>query len=269
MKRTLSLIMVLALLAASAVLPALAEGADGSVDQISSATQQSGQPGTGGHPEMPGNGRMPGNGQRPGNRQNPGNGQMPGNEQTPGNGQIPQMPENGQAPAMPENGQVPSVPDNGQAPQSSEIIQEPVTPAQDDQNTGNSPDGQNRVQSGKHEKNERGGKRGNRSGSRDANTEGNFRQRLDFDQMLKDGVITQEVYDTIMSYMKDRSPQQQDDSAGAESAEPPALPDTAGGEPAGMEEDLLKELLDGGMITQEQYDQLLTKLGTPEPEAES
>ena len=63
MKRTLSLIMVLALLAASAVLPALAEGADGSVDQISSATQQSGQPGTGGHPEMPGNGRMPGNGQ--------------------------------------------------------------------------------------------------------------------------------------------------------------------------------------------------------------
>ena len=64
MKRTLSLIMVLALLAASAVLPALAEGADGSVDQISSATQQSGQPGTGGHPEMPGNGRIPGNGQR-------------------------------------------------------------------------------------------------------------------------------------------------------------------------------------------------------------
>ena len=52
MKRTLSLIMVLALLAASAVLPALAEGADGSVDQILSATQQSGQPGTGGHPEV-------------------------------------------------------------------------------------------------------------------------------------------------------------------------------------------------------------------------
>ena len=263
MKKTLSLIMILALLASSAILPALAEGADGSVDQISSATQQNSQPVTGGHPEMPGNG------QRPGNRQNPGNGQQPGNKQAPGNGQMPQMPENGQPPAMPENGQVPSMPDNSQAPQSSEIIQEPMTPAQDDQSTGNSPDGQNNGQSGKHEKNVRGEKHGNRTGGRDANTDGNFRHRLDFDQMLKDGVITQEVYDTIMSYMKNRTPQQPDDSADAENAEPPALPDNAGEEPSGMEEELLKELLDGGMISQEQYDQLLTKLGTPDPEAES
>ena len=36
-----------------------------------------------------------------------------------------------------------------------------------------------------------------------------------------------------------------------------------------VKEELLKELLDGGMITQEQYDQLLTKLGAEETAAES
>ena len=86
--------------------------------------------------------------------------------------------------------------------------------------------------------------------------------------MLKDGVITPEVYDTIMNYMKDRT-SQQDDTASAESTEPPALPEDSGTGPARMEEELLKELLDGGMITQEQYDQLLTKLGTGEAAAGS
>ena len=212
---------------------------------------------------------MPGNGQRPGGGQQP---------QMPNNNQAPQMPANGQNPQMPQmpaDGQAPQMPDNSQAPQMPADGQQTQTPGQDDQNipdngaTQDSQEAQGSAPSGKTVKNGRGGKRGNRNGGKGSEADVNFRKRLDFDQMLKDGVITQEIYDTIMNYMKDRTPQQQDDTASAESTEPPALPEDSETEPAGMEEELLKELLDGGMITQEQYDQLLTKLGAEETAAES
>ena len=64
---------------------------------------------------------------------------------------------------------------------------------------------QNSQQSQLPGQNGRGMKRGNRSGSQSADgtsiRTGKFGKHLDFDQLLKDGVITQEVYDAIAAYM--------------------------------------------------------------------
>ena len=114
------------------------------------------------------------------------------------------------------------------------------------------------------------------------------------DQLLKDGVITQEVYDAIVAYMKEHAPQQAsaadpaDGTTQARGTEQPALPDGAGAEgfqapamPNGAaadgsqapalpedtqtqgentEAELLKGLLESGAITQEQYEALMAKI---------
>ena len=277
MKKTLALLTALALLISAIAIPALAEETSETVDQVTSATaNQNSQTGKGGHG---GRQQMPGR-----------NGQMPNqNGQAPGNGQAPQMPnQNGQAPQMPgQNGQMPQMPNqNGQVPQ---------MPGQNDRGTQDTQDNQNSQQPQLPGNNGRGSKRGNRfdSQSNDGTAvfAGKFGKHLDFNQMLKDGVITQEVYDAIMAYMKEHTPQQQADTAApaegtapaenteppalpdgatpAEGTEPPALPENAQGEPAGMEEQLLKELLDSGVITQEQYDLLLTKISDAETASET
>ena len=124
--------------------------------------------------------------------------------------------------------------------------------------------------------------RGNQNMNQGKGAAGRFRKagmRLDLDQLLKDGVITREVYDAITNYLKEQVSQQADAAVPAEGAEPPALPDgttpaegaeppalpdgtapAEGSKPQGMEEQLLKDLLDSGVITQEQYDLLLTKV---------
>ena len=108
-----------------------------------------------------------------------------------------------------------------------------------------------------------GGRRGGMNG-RQAGTD-RFQQLLD--QMLKEGVITQEVYDAILAYIKAQQPQQPADStAPAEGAEPPAEPD---GNPAPAEQQFLKDLLDKGQITQEQYDLILSGLAPAETPAET
>ena len=167
-------------------------------------------------------------GGRNGNRQMPGqNSQNSQNSRMPGNGQMPQMPgQNGQ------NGQNSQVPGgfagNGR---------------------------QNRGKAGQNGQAVKGGK------------------QLIFDQLLADGVITQEVYDAITAWMNEKVQQAQPDtaaaadgtgatalpetSAPAEGSEPPALPDGAS---AGPEAQLLKSLLDDGVITQEQYDLYLSKV---------
>lgn len=231
MKKTIALLMTLALVISAVALPALAEEPAGTVDQVTSATQQNGQNnqfakgGRGGRQQMPG--------------QNSQNGQMP---QMPGqNGQ------NGQMPQMPGlNGQ------DGQAPQ---------MPGQNDQNS------QNRQTPGK-------GGRNNRQNKFAAGPDGqavNHGKTALFDRLLADGVITQEVYDAIAAWMQQQAPQAQqnaevsaESAAPAEGTEPPALPD--GAAPDGSvnaQEELLKSLLDSGVITQEQYDLLVSALQTP------
>jgi len=86
--------------------------------------------------------------------------------------------------------------------------------------------------------------------------------RLDFEQLLKDGVIDQELYEKIMNYMKERTPQgQPGGTAPAKGSKPPAAPDgVQGQQQGGMEEQLLKELLDNEILTQEQYNLILAKI---------
>ena len=158
-----------------------------------------------------------------------------------GRGNPRQMPgQNGQ---MPGNGQIPG--QNGQMPgQNSQV------PDQNSQGTQN-PWG---MKPGK------GGRRG--GGTAGANGQAVKHGKLAiFDQLLADGVITQEIYDAISAWMQQKAPQaQQDTAAPAEGSEPPALPEGAQGEPAGMEAQLLKDLLDSGVITQAQYDMLLSRI---------
>ena len=246
MKKTIALLMTLALVISAVALPALAEEPAGTVDQATSATRQGGQNsqsakgGRGGRQQMPGQNSQ--NGQTP---------QMPG--QNSQNGQAPQMPgqndQNSQAPQMPgQNDQ------NSQAPQ---------VPGQN---------GQNSRMPG------RGGK-GNRRGGFTAGTDGQtvkHGKTAVFDRLLADGVITQEIYDAITAWMQQQAPQAQQNAgapaegttaegtAPAEGSEPPALPDsTASDGSASAQEELLKTLLDTGVITQEQYDLLVSALQTP------
>ena len=178
---------------------------------------------------------------------------MPG--QNGQNGQNGRMPGNGQMPQMPgQNGQ------NSQAPGSG------VTPQMPGQNVQNSQNGQ---VPGGFAGNGRQGK--GRAGQNGQAVKGG--KQLIFDQLLADGVITQEVYDAITAWMNEKMQQAQPDttaaadgteaqaqpeaSAPAEGSEPPALPDGAF---AGPEAGILKSLLDDGVITQEQYDLYLSKV---------
>ena len=234
MKKILAIILTLSLAVCALALPALAEETAGTVDQVSSATQNS-QTARGGRDQMPGRNNR--NGQAP---------QMPG--QNNQNGQAPQMPgqndQDGQAPEMPgQNGQ------DSQSGQNSQNSQASRTPG----------------------KNNRGGKNGKNS-----RTEKAAKQDM-FNQMLAEGVITQETYDAIAAWMQAKMPQaQQDGTAPAESSEAPALPQDAapaeGSEPPALPENipdnadalqLLKELLDSGVITQAQYDLLAGGVQAP------
>lgn len=218
MKKILAIILTLSLAVCALALPALAEETAGTVDQVSSATQNS-QTARGGRDQMPGRNNR--NGQAP---------QMPG--QNDQDGQVPEMP-----------GQ------NGQDSQSGQNSQASRTPG----------------------KNNRGGKTG-----KSGRTEKAAKQDM-FNQMLTEGVITQETYDAIAAWMQAKMPQaQQDGTAPAEGSEPPALPDgtapAEGGEPPAPPEgapdnsaalQLLKDLLDNGTITQEQYDLLAGGVQAP------
>ena len=183
MKKTLALLMTLALVISALALPALAEETNVTTDQTTSASVQTGK---GGH----GSSR-----------------------------QMPQMP--------------------GQNDQNSQLPQQPVLNDQNSQQALPRMDG-------------RSMKHGGRGG----------RQQL-FDQLLKDGIITQETYDAIAAYLQKNAPQQQDSTAApADEAEPPAAPE---GQPEPPEQKLLKDMLDKGIITQEQYDEYMNKLTPANP----
>lgn len=267
MKKILALLMTLTLVISTAALPALAEEADGTTDAVSSATAVTGK---GSHGGMPGNDR---NGQQPPSM--PGNGR---NGQQPpamsGSGQNGQQP-----PAMPESDQncrndrqAPSMSVNGQNEQGRRNSQQP---------------------SGKPGKGKNGkktqlpkGNPGEDQNSRNSKPE----MRLDFEQLVRDGVIDQELCEKIMDYMKEHAPQaQSEETVSTEGSQPPALPDgtapaegseppaapanvqgrTDGMEQSGFEEQLLKDLLDNSIITREQYDLLLAKIAVVDTAASS
>ena len=84
--------------------------------------------------------------------------------------------------------------------------------------------------------------------------------------MLKDGVITQEVYDAITAWINEKMQPQAEAAAPAEGADAPALPEGADAGADSEQSRLLKSLLDSGAITQEQYD-LLAGAQPPAPAA--
>ena len=194
MKKTLALLMALALVISAIALPALAE--NNTVDQTTSATMQTARGGRGGKGQMPG--------------------------QNNRNRQMPQMPN--------QNGQ---------------IAQPPQLPDQNGQNDQQQFPGKI-------------GRKGFRGGNTAARTE-KLEQWLT--QLVTDGIITQEVSDAILTHVKEQLTQAQTGTtAPAESAEAPAedVPEST------PEEQMLKEMLDSGVITQEQYDQYAARFSAPE-----
>jgi len=247
MKKVFAILMILALVVSA--IPVFAEDAAGA-DAATSATVVSGK---GGRNNGQDSRQMPG-GQQGWDGRQPGNGQ---------NGQqVPAMPGQGrngqQFPGMPGSAQnAPSVPDNSQAAPDSE----------------NTPDTQQAPETSV--KGQKG--RGTRNQVKAGKAGLNKKTAAWLDQWLADGVITQEIHDAIVSYLE----AQQAQAAAAEPAEgtePPALPDGAapaeGTEPPAVPEGeapdspealLLKQLLDSGVITQEQYDSLLPSFQAPAP----
>jgi len=220
-KKIIALFMTLALVISVLAVPALAEENGSSADLVTSATASNGQNNLTGHGR---NNRNVQNGQMP---------QMPG--QNDRNGQVQQFP--------------------GQNDQNSQM---PQIPGQNNQN------GQNGQTPGRNGQMPGKGGRNGRQGKGVAGVSG---MQSVFDQLLADGVITQEVYDAIIAWISQHMPQAPQNTAvsaegteAAEGTEPPALPDAPQDNQADAQEQLLKELLDSGVITQEQYDLLISGL---------
>jgi hypothetical protein len=188
---------------------------------------------------------------------------------------MPGQGRNGQQfPGMPGSAQnAPSVPDNSQGildGQQAPVMPDNSQAAPDSENT---PDTQQAPETSV--KGQKG--RGTRNQVKAGKAGLNKKTAAWLDQLLADGVITQEIHDAIVSYLE----AQQAQAAAAEPAEgtePPALPDGAapaeGTEPPAVPEGeapdspealLLKQLLDSGVITQEQYDSLLPSFQAPAP----
>ena len=162
--------------------------------------------------------------------QMPGSGEMGQAPQMGENGQAPQMSENDQAPQMGENGQAPQMSENGQAPQMGENGQAPQM---------------------------------NGMGPND-----NF-GFIAFETFVEDGTISQETYEAITKFMEENKPELPESM---NEGERPELPEgvTAGERPEmteGEGPDLLKDLLEGGVITQEEYDALAAARAASRPAA--
>ena len=148
-------------------------------------------------------------------------GQMPGRGkqgQVPGNGQQGQMPGNApQAPTDDSSTDSEAQSPDTQAPETNGDAQAPATDAQQPGMPGDRqqpPMGEGMV---------------------------------DFDQLVKDGTISQETRDAIMEYMRNNAPK------GAP-AQAPATEGEAPEAPADGENTLLDDLLASGVITQAEYD---------------
>ena len=112
-------------------------------------------------------------------------------------------------------------------------------------------------QNGQQQMPGKGGRNGFRGGSNTVRTE-KLEQWLA--QLVTDGVITQEVSDAILAHVKAQATQT--DAAPTEDAAP-VLPEETVPE-GNPEEQLLKEMLESGVITQEQYDQYAARFSAPQ-----
>ena len=149
-------------------------------------------------------------------------------------GQPPQMGSEQQAPqGGGEQGQMPEM--NGQAPQGGEQGQMP---------------GMNG--------------RGPQMGGKGRRGEGGPGQ-VSFEDLLKDGTVSQETYDSIIKYMKENAPEKPEDNKNGQKPEDNQNGETAdadqNGEKQGLKEgedmpDLLSDLLKDNVITQEEYDKI-------------
>ena len=228
MKKTIALLLTLALAISAVALPALAEETGAAVDQVTSATQR-------------GRDSQSGKGGRGGNRQAPGQ-----------NGTAPQAPDAGVTPQVPEQNSRDS--QNSQAPGNSRMPQAPGQNGQNNQMPGNGqmPGGNN-------------GHQGKGAAGRNGQAVKGGKQLI-FDQLLSEGVITQEVYDAITAWINEKTQPQAETAAPAEGSDAPALPEGADAGTGSEQSELLKSLLDSGAITQEQYD-LLAGAQPPAPAA--
>lgn len=127
---------------------------------------------------------------------------------------------------------------NSTAPQAPDAGITPQAPEQDSQ------DGQATVKNGKN------GKNGKNASAKKGKAARNDTQ-LVFDRLLAENVITREVYDAITAWLNSQSGA----AAPAESAAPAENSETVS-----AEAQLLKSLLDSGVLSQEQYDLLLSGL---------
>lgn len=194
MKRILTMTLAAALLICALSLPAMAESTEttettATTETTTETTNAAASATRNNRKNQAAPQQKPGRGQKPGR-----NGQQ---QQAPNQGsQQPQTPDqNAQQPQTPDqNAQQPQTPDqNTQQPQTpDQNIQQPQTPGQN---------GGNR----KHDnaKNGRTGKSG---------------AGLDLDQLLKENVISQDVYDAIINYLNSLATLQQSTESSTDSA---------------------------------------------------
>ena len=234
MKKVFAILMILALVVSA--IPVFAEDAAGT-DAATSATVAAGKGGRNNGRDSRQTPAMPGRGQN-------GRKGMPGSAQN-----VPAMPDNSQG-SQDSQQQAPVMPDNSQA-------------APDTEST---PDTQQAAASAKGQKG-RNTQKQVRAGKNSLTK----KTAAWLDQLLADGVITQEIHDAIVSYLEAQQSQTAaaeptalpDSTVRAEGTEPPVAPE--GEAPDSPEALLLKQLLDSGVITQEQYDALLPSFSAPAP----
>ena len=178
--------------------------------------------------------------------------QMPGGSET---GQMPQM--NGEAPQAndqqaAENGEAGA---NTQTPENNGAVQQPPMEGMN----GKAPQGQ-KPQMGRGQGPQNGGNgRGPQMGRGGAKENFGF---VPFENYVKDGTISQETYDAIKKYMDENKPELPEERK--EGEQPELSEGTTNGTAAENDEqlkegegpDLLKDLLEAGVITQEEYDTL-------------
>ena len=223
MKKLLAILLTLAVMATLTLVPAMAEEAP----EPPAAEEQA----PAGTPEDKPEDKPE---EQPAENEQPARGQQPNGNGSRGN-MTPNFGRNGQNGQQPAQGQQPN--GNGSrgnmTPNYGRNGQNAQQPARGQQPNGNGP---------------HGGKDDHRMA------------RIDFDAMVQDGVISQETRDKIDTYMKEHAPANGAQPEAPTDGEQPEAP--ADGEapaqpeaPAdGAQPDLLKDLLDDGVISQEEYD---------------